>query len=133
MGVHAPIRTHIQTRQIKLKHNTMPASIIYAKGIQNFNATVASGFLNLTYEVVDNYNTDTSTGDSTTLYTYYFPETAVALTLATNQGTGLGELFELSHQNIQLSFAAGEYFDILNGNLLDPNAVYALVSGALAI
>jgi len=111
----------------------MPASITYAKGIQNFAATVANGFLNFSYEVVDNYNTDTSSGDSTTLYSYYFPETAVSLTLATNQGTGLGELFELSHQNIQLSFAAGEYFDITNGVLLDPNAVYALIVGALSI
>ncbi len=111
----------------------MPASIIYAKGIQNFAATVANGFLNFSYEVVDNYNTDTSSGDSITAYSYYFPETAVALTLINNQNSGSAELFELTHQNIQLSFAAGEYFDISNGTILDVGGVYSLVSGALSI
>jgi hypothetical protein len=111
----------------------MPTGITYAKAAQNFNATVANGFLNFSYEVVDNYNTDTSTGDSTTLYSYYFPETAVALTLIVNQDSGLAELFELTHQNIQLSFAAGEYYDISNGVTLDVGAVYGLVIGALSI
>ena len=111
----------------------MPASITYAKGIQNFTATVVNGFLNFSYEVVDNYNTDTSTGDSTTIYSYYFPETAVSLTLINNQDSGSSELFELSYQNVQISFSAGEYFDIINGTLLDVGAVYSLVSGALAI
>jgi len=111
----------------------MPASITYAKGIQNFAATVANGFLNFTYEVVDNYNTDTSTGDSITAYSYYLPADAVSLTIILNQDSGSGEIFELSHQNIQLSFAAGEYYDIANGVLLDPNAVYGLVIGALGI
>jgi len=111
----------------------MPASITYAKGIQNFAATVVNGFLNFSYEVVDNYNTDTSTGDSTTAYSYYLPADAVSLTLINNQDSGSAELFELSYQNVQISFSAGEYFDIINGTLLDVGAVYSLVSGALAI
>ena len=111
----------------------MPASITYAKGAQNFGATVANGFLNFTYEVVDNYNTDTSTGDSTTAYSYYLPSNAVSLTLINNQGSGSSELFELSYQNVQISFSAGEYFDIINGTTLDVGGVYSLVSGALAI
>jgi|LakMenE18May11ns_1017448.scaffolds.fasta_scaffold9929601_3 hypothetical protein len=111
----------------------MPASITYAKGAQNFTATVVNGFLNFSYEVVDNYNTDTSTGDSTTAYSYYLPADAVSLTLINNQDSGSAELFELSYQNVQISFSAGEYFDIINGTLLDVGAVYSLVSGALAI
>jgi len=111
----------------------MPASITYAKGAQNFTATVVNGFLNFSYEVVDNYNTDTSTGDSTTAYSYYLPADAVSLTLINNQDSGSAELFELSYQNVQISFSAGEYFDIINGTLLDVGAVYSLVSGALSI
>lgn len=111
----------------------MPASIIYAKGAQNFAATVVNGFLNFYFEVVDNYNTDTSTGDSTTVYSYYFPADTVSLILVLNQTTGLGDLFELSYQNQQVSFKQGEYFDINNGILLDPNAVYGFVVGALSI
>jgi hypothetical protein len=111
----------------------MPASITYAKGAQNFGATVANGFLNFTYEVVDNYNTDTSTGDSTTAYSYYFPADAVSLTAIINQVSGSSELFELSYQNVQISFSAGEYFDITNGTTLDVGAVYALIVGALSI
>jgi hypothetical protein len=111
----------------------MPASITYAKGAQNFGATVANGFLNFTYEVIDNYNTDTSTGDSTTAYSYYFPADAVALTILVNLNSGNTELFELSYQNVQISFSAGEYFDIINGTTLDVGAVYALIVGALGI
>jgi hypothetical protein len=111
----------------------MPASITYAKGAQNFAATVINGYLNFTYEVIDNYNTDTSTGDSTTAYSYYFPETAVSLTLITNQVSGSSELFELSYQNVQISFSAGEYYDIANGVTLDVGAVYSLIVGALSI
>jgi len=111
----------------------MPTGVTYAKGIQNFAASVVNGYLNFAFEVVDNYNTDTSTGDSITQYSYYFPETAVALTLINNQNSGLAELFELTHQNIQLSFAAGEYFDITNGVLLDVGGVYSLITGALSI
>jgi hypothetical protein len=109
----------------------MPASIIYAKGAQNFNATIANGYLIFSYEVVDNYNPDTFSGDSTTAYSYYFPADAVALTLLINQSLGSSELFELSYQNIQISFSAGEYFDITNGVTLDVSGVYALVAGAL--
>jgi hypothetical protein len=111
----------------------MPASITYAKGAQSFAATVVNGFLNFSYEVVDNYNTDTSTGDSTTAYSYYFPADAVALTLLLNQSAGNAELFELSYQNVQISFSAGEYFDISNGITLDVGAVYGLIVGALSI
>ena len=111
----------------------MAAPITYAKGAQSFNATVANGFLNLTYEVVDNYNAGTSTGDSTTAYSYYFPADAVSLTLIVNQGSNYTEYFELSYQNIQISFSAGEYFDIVNGVTLDVAAVYNLVILALAI
>lgn len=111
----------------------MPASQTYAKGIQNPAASVVNGFLNFSYEVVDNYNTVTSTGDSTTAYSYYFPADAVSLTLLINQDSSLGELFELSYQNVQLSFTQGEYFDISNGVLLDPGAVYSLIIGALGI
>jgi hypothetical protein len=111
----------------------MPASMTYAKGAQNFAATVANGFLNFSYEVVDNYNTDTSTGDSTTAYSYYFPADAVSLTIILNQVSGSIELFELSYQNVQISFSAGEYFDISNGVTLDVGAVYGLIVGALSI
>ena len=111
----------------------MPASQIYAKGAQNFSAIVVNGFLNFAFEVVDNYNPDTSLGDSTTFYSYIFPSDAVALTLLVNQSSGNTELFELSYQNIQVSFAAGEYFDITNGVALDLSNVYGLVIGALGI
>jgi hypothetical protein len=111
----------------------MPASQTYAKGIQNYAATVGNGFLNFTYEVVDNYNTDTSTGDSTTAYSYYFPADAVSLTLLNNQVLGSALLFELSYQNVQLLFSAGEYFDIPNGVTLDVGGVYGLIIGALGI
>jgi hypothetical protein len=111
----------------------MPASIIYAKGAQNFNATIANGYLNFSYEVVDNYNTDTSSGDSTTAYSYYFPSNLVSLTFIINQISGSSELFELSYQNKQISFSAGEYFDISNGTTLDVGAVYGLIIGALGI
>lgn len=111
----------------------MPASITYAKGAQSFAAEVVNGFLNFSYEVVDNYNTDTSSGDSTTAYSYYFPADAVSLTLINNQDSGSTELFELSYQNVQISFSAGEYFDITNGVTLDIGAVYFLVIQALAI
>ena len=111
----------------------MPAPITYAKGALSFGATVANGFLNFTYEVVDNYNSGTSTGDSTTAYSYYLPADAVALTLLVNQSSGNTELFELSYQNVQISFSAGEYFDIANGVTLDVGAVYGLIVGALSI
>lgn len=111
----------------------MPAPITYAKGAQSFGATVANGFLNFTYEVVDNYNSGTSTGDSTTAYSYYLPADAVALTLLVNQSSGNTELFELSYQNVQISFSAGEYFDINNEVTLDVNGVYVLIIGALSI
>jgi len=111
----------------------MPSSITYAKAAQDFAATVSNGFLNFTYLVVDNYNTDTSTGDSTTAYSYYLPADAVSLTLIINTVSGSSELFELSYQNVQISFSAGEYFDIANGVTLDVGAVYSLVVGALSI
>lgn len=111
----------------------MPAGPIQAKGIQNISASVANGFLNFTYEVVDNYNPNTSTGDSTNNYSYYLPAAAVALTLVTNQSSGQTELFELSYQNIQVSFAAGDYYDITNGITLDVGGVYGLIIGALGI
>ena len=111
----------------------MPASQTYAKGIQNYSATVANGYLNFAYEVIDNYNTDTSTGDSTTLYSYYFPADAVSLTLIVNQSSSFTELFELRYQNVQISFSAEEYYDIPNGVTLNVGGVYALVSTALNI
>jgi hypothetical protein len=111
----------------------MPAGPIQAKGIQNFAATVANGFLNFTYEVVDNYNPNTSLGDSTTQYSYFLPADAVGLTLLMNQSSGNTELFELSYQNIQLSFASEQYYDITNGITLNVAGVYALVIGALGI
>ena len=111
----------------------MPAGTVYAKGIQNFAASVVNGYLNFAFEVVDNYSDQTSTGDSITQYSYYFPETLISLKLALNLNAGYGELFEISCQNTELSFAQGEYYDIANGVLLDPNAVYGLVSGALSI
>jgi len=111
----------------------MPASITVAKGAQNFAATVSNGFLNFSYEVVDNYNTDTSTGDSTTGYSYFLPANAVSLTLLNNYNGGYTDLFELSYQNQQVSFTYGEYYDIANGNTLDVGAVYALIVGALGI
>jgi len=111
----------------------MPTSQIYAKGAQNFSAIVVNGFLNFAFEVVDNYNTDTSSGDSTNLYSYYFPADAVGLTLVTNLESTRAELFELSYQNIQLSFAAGEYYNITNGQILDVGGVYNLILGALGL
>jgi hypothetical protein len=111
----------------------MPALPIYAKGIQNFAASVANGFLNFTYEVVDNYNPNTLTGDSTTLYSYYLPAAAVALTVVTNLSPVQTELFELRYENIQLSFAAGEYYNITNGQILDVGGVYNLILGALGL
>ena len=111
----------------------MPGAPIQAKGIQNFNATVTNGYLNFTYVVVDNYNPDTSLGDRTTEYSYYFPANLVSLTLINNQTSGSSVLFELSYQNKQISFSAGEYFDISNGTTLDVGAVYGLIIGALGI
>lgn len=111
----------------------MPAGPIQAKGIQSISANVVNGFLRFSCEVVDNYNPNTSTGDSTTLYSYDFPVNAVALTLLVNQSSGNTELFELSYNNIQVSFASGEYFDISNGITLDVGGVYGLIIGALGI
>ena len=111
----------------------MPASTIYPKGIQNPNATVGNGFLNFSYEIVYNYSDQTSSGDNTALYSYYLPADAVALTLLTNYDGGYADLFELSYQNQQLSFTYGEYYDISNGIMLDPAAVYSLIVGALGI
>ena len=65
-----------------------------AKGIQNFAVTVSNGYLNFTYEVIDNYNTNTSTGDSVTAYSYYFPADAVSLKLINNLTEGVNILFE---------------------------------------
>lgn len=111
----------------------MPATTVYAKGIQNFAATVSNGYLNFTYEVIDNYSDQTSSGDSTTLYSYYFATNAVSLKLITNLSEGSNILFELSCQNEQISFASGEYYDIANGITLEVGAVYSLIAGALSI
>ena len=111
----------------------MPATTVYAKGAQDFAATVANGFLNFSYLVVDNYSDQTSSGDSTTAYSYFFPADAVSLKLIINTVSGSSELFELSYQNVQISFSAGEYYDIANGATLDVGGVYSLIVGALSI
>lgn len=106
---------------------------IYSKGIQNFAASIINGYLSFSYEVLDNFNSNTLTYDSKTQYSYFFPETAVSLNLTTNLLDSYTLLFELSYQNVQLSFAKGEYYDISNSDMLDPAGVYSLVSGALGI
>jgi len=111
----------------------MPATTVYAKGAQNFAASVSNGYLNFTYEVIDNYSDQTSSGDSTTAYSYYLPADAVSLIVINNQISGFAELFELSYQNVQISFRAGEYYDIANGIPLQVGAVYSLIVGALSI
>ena len=103
----------------------------YPKAVQNFNAVVLNGFLNLIYEQVENYNTDTSTGTNINQYSYYFPITTISLKLIKVEA--INSLFEISCQNEQLSFAEGEYFDITNGILLDPGAVYSLILYALSL
>lgn len=109
----------------------MPAGITYAKGLQNISTSVSNGFLIFSFEIVDNYNTDTSTGDSTTLYSYYFPTNAVSLKFISNLTVGSNELFEISCQNEQVSFANQEYFDIQNGVMADISGIYSLIIGAL--
>ena len=111
----------------------MPATTIYPKGVQNFAASISNGYLIFSFDIIENYSDQTSSGDSSIGMSYFFPGNAVTLTLLTNYNEGYADLFELSYQNQQVSFTYGEYYDINNGVILDPGAIYSLIIGALSI
>jgi len=111
----------------------MPAAPIYAKAIQNFTATVANDFLTIEYTIIDNYDTVLTTGDSSTTYYYNFPEKAISLKLLENNGGAPAELFELCYQNVQLSFAKNEFYNVNSVAMLDPAAYYTAVLTALGL
>lgn len=107
--------------------------MVYAKAIQNFTATVANDFLTIDYTIIDNYDSVSTLGDSSTEYIYNFPEKAVSLKLLVNNAGPSSELFELCYQNIQIQFAKNEIFDTNTTTMLDPAALYALVLTALGL
>lgn len=104
---------------------------IYPKAINNISAVTSNGFLTFSFDVTENYDANTSTGDNTNSYAYNFPQSLCNLTLI--NGNGQPIYFELASQNQSVAFNAGEYYDISNGVLLDISQVYGVVIGALSI
>ena len=108
----------------------MPNPKTYSKGILNFNAAPAGNFIpqvNISFEVKDNFNDTTLTYDSITQYSYYFPIAITSLSLLVDIDSGITKLFEINCGDVQLSFAAGEYYDIANAQPLEIGAIYGAV------
>ena len=84
MGVYALTRTHIQTRQVKLKtQNTMPGEQIYAKAIENVSITAVGTtipYINITFDVKENWNNSTGAYDSYYQYSYDLPIAETSMT-----------------------------------------------------
>lgn len=106
--------------------------MIYAKGIMNFQASVAldvdgNNVLNFAYEVKDNYDDDSGAFDSWNSYSYYIPVSDITLMIVLNQDTGQTDYFEITWGKNQLAFPVGKYYSIDTNTVLNSALVYGLI------
>mgnify|MGYP001581216364 CR=1 FL=1 len=110
--------------------------MVYAKGIRNVQASVGldvdgNNVLNFSYEVQENYDSDSGAFNSMNQYSYYIPVSKITLKLVENLYAGQTDYFEIHWGQNQIAFGQGEYYSIDLGQLLNPAEVYALISGAI--
>jgi len=107
--------------------------MIVAKAIFNINASTftdldGNSVLQFSYEVKDNYDTDTTGFDSFYAYVYNIPVKDLSLKLVNNQDDEYTEYFEMKYGNNQISFGSQDYYNVENSQSLNPAAISALIT-----
>jgi hypothetical protein len=110
--------------------------MIVPKAIDNIIATLildvdGNNVLNFSYQLKENYNTDTTDYDSYNVYAFLIPVSDIKLNLIVSLPSSAASLFEISYGKNQISFPSGEYFSLASGNTLDVSSVYSLVSSTI--
>ena len=107
--------------------------MIIAKAISNINASTTTdidgnNILQFSYDLKDNYDTDTTGFDSFYSYVYNIPVKDLSLKLITNQDDEYTEYFEIRYGNNQISFANNEYYLVDNSQPLNPGLLNTLIT-----
>jgi hypothetical protein len=89
-------------------------------------------YISFTYDVYDNFNTDTLTWTSHNFYYGFSPLNQLSYNFASNIDATIMEYFQLNLGNHSFTFSYGEYQD-LNGDPLNLGTIQTAITTALGL
>jgi hypothetical protein len=133
MGVYAPVRTHIQTRQI-IKSRRMSKTYPKVIDTNNINCSIKTSnnidFIQFSFQVYENANVVDETWESYNNYTYTCPLSKFTYYLSNDADTGVYNQLNLKFGNSSVEFNQGEYVD-LNGDVFDLGTIVGIINTLL--